>query len=272
MKQPRRKFFPENEAKTAAPANFSALALDKLSHVATFVLPIRQNTGETGPQARVAQLVERDLAKVEVASSNLVSRSNKEKRCLWAAFFVFALFAMAAPRKCLSTDEEFAQAVAESLSVAQVLGRIGLVPAGGNYKTVQARIRRLGLDTEHFTGKGWNQGSRYRRFGKVVSLTELLVENSTYAFTHGLRQRLLKEGLKTHRCEQCGLTEWLGRPIALELHHVNGRRDDHRLINLQLLCPNCHAQTSSYRGKNQRKSLSQSGVTGSHARLKILFP
>ncbi|RZL13846.1 MAG: hypothetical protein EOO62_07065 [Hymenobacter sp.] len=102
---------------------------------------------------------------------------------------------MAATRKCLSTDE-FRQAVAESLSVRQVLGRIGLVPAGGNYKTVQARISRLGLDTSHFTGAGWNVGARYKAFGRNTTMEEILVENFSYAFTHGLRGRLLKEGLK----------------------------------------------------------------------------
>ena len=69
---------------------------------------------------------------------------------------------MAATRKCLSTDDEFRQAVAESLSVRQVLGRIGLVPAGGNYKTVHTRIAKLGLDTSHFTGAAWNQGARFQ--------------------------------------------------------------------------------------------------------------
>jgi hypothetical protein len=156
---------------------------------------------------------------------------------------------MAATRKCLSTDEEFSRAVAESLSVRQVLGRIGLVPAGGNYKTVHARIAQLGLDTSHFTGAGWNVGARYRSFGRKAALEEILVENSPYAFTHGLRGRLLKEGRKQHRCEACGLSEWCGRPISLELHHLNGRGNDHRIENLQLLCPNCHAQTSNYRGK-----------------------
>ncbi len=41
-----------------------------------------------------------------------------------------------------------------------------------------------------------------------------------------------------------------GRPIPLELDHINGRRDDNRLDNLRILCPNCHAQTETYRGKN----------------------
>ncbi|SDX82754.1 hypothetical protein [Hymenobacter psychrophilus] len=53
---------------------------------------------------------------------------------------------MANHRKCTCSDDDFRQAVAESLSVRQVLGRIGLVPAGGNYKTVHTRIARLGLD------------------------------------------------------------------------------------------------------------------------------
>ncbi|RYE90889.1 MAG: HNH endonuclease, partial [Cytophagaceae bacterium] len=158
---------------------------------------------------------------------------------------------MAAPRKCLSTDEEFRQAVAESLSVRQVLERVGLVPAGGNYKTVQARMERLELDTSHFTGAGWNVGARYKACGRKATLEEILVENSSYAFTHGLRSRLLKEGWKQHKCEQCGLTEWCGQPIPLELHHHNGTNNDHRISNLRLLCPNCHALTDNYRGKKR---------------------
>ncbi len=157
---------------------------------------------------------------------------------------------MAAARKCRSTDDEFRQAVAESLSVRQVLGRIGLVPAGGNYKTVHNRILKLGLDASHFTGAGWNVGARYRSFGRKAAMAEILVANSPYTFTHGLRGRLLKEGWKKYECEGCLLSEWRGRPIPLELHHLNGVSNDHRIENLQLLCPNCHAQTSNYRGKN----------------------
>ncbi|MGI4862478.1 MAG: HNH endonuclease [Janthinobacterium lividum] len=161
---------------------------------------------------------------------------------------------MAATRKCLSTDEEFRQAVAESLSVRQVLGRIGLVPAGGNYKTVQSRMQRLGLDTSHFTGKGWNAGPRYRMLGKPFSWEGILIENSPYTSTARLRNRLIEYGLKEERCERCGLTEWLDKSIPLELHHINGINNDHRLLNLQFLCPNCHALTENYRGKNQTRA------------------
>ena len=119
---------------------------------------IQHNENCSEPPARVAQLVERDLAKVEVASSNLVSRSKNKKTLSSGSVFCFQRFVMPATRKCLSTDEEFRRAVAESLSVRQVLSCIGLVPAGGNYKTVHARIARLGLDTSPFTGRPGTRG------------------------------------------------------------------------------------------------------------------
>ena len=65
-----------------------------------------------------------------------------------------------------------------------------------------------------------------------------------------LKRRLLSAGLKEERCETCGLTEWLGAPISLALHHVNGVRHDNRLANLQILCPNCHAHTESPHRRN----------------------
>lgn len=73
---------------------------------------------------------------------------------------------------------------------------------------------------------------------------------SSYRSTYHLKDRLLKECVKEYKCECCGNTEWMGKPIALELHHVNGIKDDLRAENLQLLCPNCHAFTDNYRGKN----------------------
>ena len=70
-----------------------------------------------------------------------------------------------------------------------------------------------------------------------------------------LRERLLKEGLKEHKCEnpKCGLSEWHNLPIPLQLHHINGDRTDNRLENLQLLCPNCHALTDNYCGRKLKK-------------------
>lgn len=56
--------------------------------------------------------------------------------------------------------------------------------------------------------------------------------------------------LRGHQCENCGNTEWQGKLIPLEVHHMDGDRLNNVLENLQLLCPNCHAQTENYRNRN----------------------
>ena len=82
------------------------------------------------------------------------------------------------------------------------------------------------------------------------------VENSDYRCSWRLRERY-KKTTGINYCEVCGLTEWQGKPIPLEIHHLNGKNTDNRLENLQLLCPNCHALTSNYRGRAQLSALSE---------------
>jgi 5-methylcytosine-specific restriction endonuclease McrA len=95
------------------------------------------------------------------------------------------------------------------------------------------------------------------RRGEIVSrpqampITQLL-STRTRNRTH-VKARLLRAGLLENRCAKCGLTEWQGAPIPLELHHVNGDGRDNRLENLTILCPNCHAQTGSWGGRNRKE-------------------
>lgn len=147
--------------------------------------------------------------------------------------------------KC--SDEEIAAAVAASRSLREVLLKLS-VRLGGNQTRLGERIRELELDTTHFLGQGWQKG-RTHPVVPARPIQEVLIEGSFVKSSH-LRMRLLREGIKKAQCEVCGRAAWNGRPIPLELDHKNGRRNDNRLANIRLLCPNCHAQTPTYRGRN----------------------
>ena len=148
------------------------------------------------------------------------------------------------------TKEDFETAVRQSTSIASMCRYLGLKPCGGNYRIMHNAIDKFSLDTSHFTGKGWNTGLKFKPY-EEKTLKDILTEDSSYQ-SFKLKRRLIKEGVKDHVCECCGLDEWRNNPIPLELHHINGNNRDNRLENLVLLCPNCHAFTDSYRGKNNK--------------------
>ena len=143
-------------------------------------------------------------------------------------------------------------AVSESKSVRQVLFKLGLVPAGGNYVHIQRTILASNLSTAHFTGKGWSKGRTIPR-DPVLAIKDILVSHSTFQ-SHKLKKRLFKEGFKKPVCELCGWAKKAedGR-LPLELDHINGNRFDNRFDNLRILCPNCHSLQATHRGRNKHK-------------------
>lgn len=85
-----------------------------------------------------------------------------------------------------------------------------------------------------------------------ISLSEIISENRHPNYqTYKLKQRLLEAGIKENKCEVCGIEDWNGAPINMELHHKDGDRTNHILKNLLMICPNCHSQTDNYRAKNK---------------------
>jgi hypothetical protein len=102
-----------------------------------------------------------------------------------------------------------------------------------------------------FSGAAWSDAVQRgdiepRRRGAAH---EQVFANGVKRNRYHLKGRLISDGLKVLACEECGLKEWRGEPLPLELHHVNGDPNDHRLENLRLLCPNCHALTPNWGGR-----------------------
>lgn len=143
------------------------------------------------------------------------------------------------------SKEEIEQFVKDSKSYAELARKIGYDSAAKNgsaYRTVHQMIDELNLDTSHFTGQGWNK------------------DNFDYSrFKYG---RAIKNGtalaaivnLRGHKCESCGLSEWMGKKITLEVHHIDGNSLNNELDNLQLLCPNCHSMTDNWKGRGIKKN------------------
>jgi hypothetical protein len=88
-----------------------------------------------------------------------------------------------------------------------------------------------------------------------IKLEDVILKGKNKGYARRrIKERLINEGYKKHKCEDCGRTKWNGKSIPLELEHVDGNGKNNLIKNLKLLCPNCHAQTSTYRGKNKKKS------------------
>jgi HNH endonuclease len=145
----------------------------------------------------------------------------------------------------------FARAVAANQSIAGVLAAIGQGVSGSNYSRVHRLVAQLKLDTSHWTGQGHLRGGTHS-WTPARPLSAILVDGSTYMDRYRLKKRLVAADLLPNACNVCGVTEWQGKPLVLELDHINGVSDDHRLENLRLLCPNCHSQTDTYCGRNIR--------------------
>lgn len=152
------------------------------------------------------------------------------------------------------TDEQFLDFVKNAKNYRQVLLQLGVSPKGSNYNVLKRRIKRLSADITHFItfGKGhaWNKEIKT---GYKTPLSDYLT-NKVKVTSNKLRIRLLDEKIFDHKCCNCTNTDWMGLPIPLELEHIDGNSENNTLANLKMLCPNCHAQTPTYR---RRKSSGQ---------------
>jgi hypothetical protein len=182
-------------------------------------------------------------------------------------------------RRHIETKQRVAELIAEGLNHTQIARALGVAK-----HTVSYHARTLGrpadprftrrydwTEVQHYYDEGhsvtecqerfgfaretWNAA---RRRGDVVArphatpIEQLLVVKQEPGGRWNLKRRLIADGLKEPRCERCGIDAWLGEPLTLALHHINGDNRDDRLENLTLLCPNCHSQTENFAGRNRR--------------------
>lgn len=154
------------------------------------------------------------------------------------------------------TKELLEDKVKESKSMRQLLLSLGLVARGGNFEIMKARLSKFEIDYSHFTGKGWRKGESFKT--KKRKLADILTLNSQYRSgspyqSNAVKKILFRNDLKEKKCENCGITDWLGEEISFELHHIDGNKFNNQINNLKILCPNCHCLTDNYRGKNTTK-------------------
>lgn len=137
--------------------------------------------------------------------------------------------------------------VQESQCYVDVLRKLGLRTEGSNNQTLKKYLLKYGIDTGHFVGttlRKTNGGPKKRTIAEMFCLSST-VERSV------IKRHILQNGLIPYVCSECPNTGmWNSKPLTLQLEHKNGISNDHRLENLEFLCPNCHSQTATYAGRN----------------------
>lgn len=144
------------------------------------------------------------------------------------------------------------EAVAESQSIAGVVRALELPHGSAGYRLVRRWADDYSIDLTNLPGQAHNRGKTAPRLSSVEILRHE-PDRSKRQRVHLLRRALTENG-RAPQCAKCGIVDWHGAPIILEVDHINGDWRDNRSENLRYLCPNCHSQTDTFCGRNASRT------------------
>lgn len=136
-------------------------------------------------------------------------------------------------------NEDFISICQSSKSMAEAASRLGL-----HFNTFKKKATKLGVYKPNQSGKGISKPMPI-----LIKTDDILEGKHPQYSTFKLKNRLFKEGLKFNKCEICGISEWNNKKLNCQLDHIDGDRTNHRILNLRILCPNCHSQTETFTSK-----------------------
>lgn len=149
------------------------------------------------------------------------------------------------------TKERLEPIVKESISLSEVIRKLGIKWSGGQQQNIKRWIKIYNLDTSHFLGQASSCGNRHKGGPAKKHWSEILVlsENGSRRISaYKLRRALIEAGIE-YKCCCCGNDGcWLEKELRLQVDHKNRNWLDNRLDNLNFVCPNCHSQTEGWSG------------------------
>lgn len=152
------------------------------------------------------------------------------------------------------TKELLEPIVKSSISIQEVMRKLGLRLSGGTNSHLKRRFIEYGLDTSHFLGNAANRGKTHKGGPEKLSADQVLVNNRINGrreASHKLRRALIESGIK-EECAICSIgLEWNEKKLVLQVDHIDGNFLNNSKDNLRFLCPNCHSQTSTFGSKNE---------------------
>jgi hypothetical protein len=129
---------------------------------------------------------------------------------------------------------------------SDVCRTVGVSVCAFNINRTRGLAKKYEIDIDHFDVK------KSFRKGKFEWTPEMVFVRDSKITRCRLRPALIRFGFYTGKCEGCGVgEEWNGKPLTIEIDHINGISTDNRKENLRWLCPNCHSQTDTYRRRNK---------------------